>query len=86
MAYRGCALVGWAGTAAFLLISIQAMPAFGHGGGLDSYGCHHNRKAGGYHCHRGPMAGQSFSSKQEMLAKRGKADSPSAPKRRTEGN
>lgn len=23
-----------------------------HGGGLDSYGCHHNRKQGGYHCHR----------------------------------
>ncbi len=22
-----------------------------HGGGLDSNGCHHNRKTGGYHCH-----------------------------------
>ncbi len=43
--------------------------AFSHGGGLDSYGCHHNRKAGGYHCHRGPFAGQSFSSKEEMLQK-----------------
>ncbi len=39
-----------------------------HGGGLDSLGCHHNRKAGGYHCHRGPLAGQSFSSKTEALA------------------
>ncbi|HEU4342091.1 MAG TPA: YHYH domain-containing protein [Candidatus Binatia bacterium] len=24
-----------------------------HGGGLDAYGCHYNRKAGGYHCHKG---------------------------------
>jgi len=36
-------------------------------GGLDSYGCHNNRKHGGYHCHRGKFAGQSFSSKAEML-------------------
>ncbi|TAM48242.1 MAG: YHYH domain-containing protein [Gammaproteobacteria bacterium] len=41
--------------------------AWAHGGGLDSYGCHHNRKAGGYHCHRGPLAGQHFDSKAEML-------------------
>src|SRR5258707_14876903 len=40
-----------------------------HGGGLDTYGCHNNRKAGGYHCQRGPLAGQSFSSKEEMLKK-----------------
>lgn len=25
---------------------------FSHGGGLDSSGCHHDRKNGGYHCHR----------------------------------
>lgn len=43
-------------------------PAFAHGGGLDSYGCHHNRKAGGYHCHRGVFAGRSFKSKEEMLS------------------
>src|SRR5262245_58248170 len=43
------------------------LPAYPHGGGLDSYGCHHNRKAGGYHCHRGPLAGQSFGSQEEML-------------------
>jgi hypothetical protein len=36
-----------------------------HGGGLDSLGCHHNRKAGGYHCHGGPLAGQAFASKAE---------------------
>ncbi len=37
------------------------------GGGLDAYGCHNNRKAGGYHCHRGAIAGEAFSSKAEML-------------------
>ena len=46
-------------------------PVFPHGGGLDAYGCHHNRKAGGYHCHRGQFAGQSFSSQDEMLKKLG---------------
>jgi hypothetical protein len=36
--------------------SVCAFAAFvyAHGGGLDAYGCHNNRKAGGYHCHRGP--------------------------------
>ena len=38
-----------------------------HGGGLDAYGCHHDRKRGGYHCHRGPFAGRAFTSKDEML-------------------
>ena len=41
------------------------MQAIGHGGGLDSLGCHHNRKDGSYHCHRGPMAGHSFGAKSE---------------------
>ena len=49
------------------LFFCAVMPAYPHGGGLD--GCHNNRKAGGYHCHRGSLAGQSFSSKEEMLKK-----------------
>jgi hypothetical protein len=28
-------------------------PAQAHPGGLNSEGCHNNRKTGGYHCHRG---------------------------------
>jgi len=40
-----------------------------HGGGVDGYGCHNDRKSGGYHCHSGPLAGQKFSSQAEMLAK-----------------
>jgi len=30
-----------------------------HPGGLNSEGCHNNRKTGGYHCHRGPSASPS---------------------------
>ena len=52
-------------TAAFCFTGVGS--AWAHGGGLDSYGCHHNRKAGGYHCHRGSLAGQHFDSKSEML-------------------
>ena len=45
------------------------VPASGaaHSGGLDKIGCHHDRKNGGYHCHRGPLAGQAFASKEEAL-------------------
>ena len=39
----------------------------GHGGRLDSLGCHYNRKSGGFHCHQGPLAGQKFESKAEAL-------------------
>jgi hypothetical protein len=38
--------------------------AAAHGGGLDKQGCHQNRKNGGYHCHKGELAGQSFPSKE----------------------
>lgn len=30
--------------------------AIAHPGGLDASGCHHDRRNGGYHCHRGPSA------------------------------
>jgi hypothetical protein len=40
---------------------------YAHGGGLDAHGYHNNRKAGGYHCHRGLLAGESFGSKEGML-------------------
>jgi hypothetical protein len=64
-----------------LVTFVASQPAFAHGGGLDSYGCHHNRKAGGYHCHRGPLAGQSFESQSQMLAQFKKAESQPAPKK-----
>lgn len=31
---------------------ISASSAAGHSGGLNSEGCHNNRKTGDYHCHR----------------------------------
>lgn len=34
-----------------LIIFIFPTSAFSHGGGLDSSGCHNDRKRGGYHCH-----------------------------------
>lgn len=48
-----------------LLSLVTAAVVHAHGGGLDALGCHHNRSAGGYHCHRGSLAGRSFSSKAE---------------------
>lgn len=35
-----------------LLLITCWLDATAHGGGLDKYGCHHDRKNGGYHCHR----------------------------------
>ena len=55
-----------------ILLSAFLSLAFGHdalahGGGLDKLGCHHNKKLGGYHCHKGKFAGQTFSSKFEVI-------------------
>ena len=36
----------------FLFLLFLALPAYPHSGGLDAKGCHHDRKNGGYHCHR----------------------------------
>jgi hypothetical protein len=37
------------------------MPLHAHSGGLDSKGCHTNRKTGDYHCHRPQAADNSAS-------------------------
>jgi len=49
-------------------IALTAVTAYSHGDGLDGYRCHHDRKHGGYHCHQGTFARQSFASKNQMLA------------------
>ena len=36
-----------------LCLSAPSAPVYGHGGGLDRYGCHRETATGGYHCHRG---------------------------------
>ena len=38
---------------ALLLLGMASHQAGAHGGGLNSEGCHNNRKTGDYHCHRG---------------------------------
>jgi len=48
------------------LCTLFASSAYPHGGGLDRYGCHHNRREGNYHCHKGPFAGKTFDSKEEL--------------------
>ena len=43
----------WAGACGLgLLVPFAAADA--HGGGLNAEGCYHERKTGGYHCHRAP--------------------------------
>ena len=43
----------WAWVAVcFVIASLQ--PALAHPGGLNSSGCHNNRRTGDYHCHRAP--------------------------------
>jgi endonuclease YncB( thermonuclease family) len=67
--------------APFIVMMLTILPTgavLGHGGGLDSLGCHHNRKAGGYHCHRGPLAGQYFGSKDEAVRALQRSGQPNA--------
>jgi hypothetical protein len=52
---------------AVIILAGVSRPAAAHGGGLDGYGCHNDRKAGTYHCHRGPCQGMTFASKQAMI-------------------
>lgn len=40
-------------------VGIPDAPALAHPGGLNAEGCHHDRRTGGYHCHRGPAAASS---------------------------
>lgn len=52
-----------------LFLALLDQSLYAHGGGLDGLGCHYDRRRGGYHCHRGPLAGQSFASKEEAEKK-----------------
>ena len=60
--------VALVGLLSFSTVMLTMGPVYAHSGGLDGHGCHHDRKNGGYHCHQGPLAGQSFASKSEMLS------------------
>ena len=41
--------------------------AWGHGGGVDQYGCHQDSAKGNYHCHKGKLAGREYKSQDTML-------------------
>lgn len=64
--------------AAALAMLLAAAPphAQAHGGGLDKHGCHHDRKRGGYHCHRAaaPAAALGWASQRA---------NPASPRRAT---
>ena len=60
-----CFLIGGSVAAVEQLISPD--PVMAHGGRTDSYGCHNQRSDGTYHCHSGPLAGQSFPNQDAML-------------------
>lgn len=51
--------------AIIVLFSVSTSPAFAHGGGLNSEGCHNNRKTGDYHCHRAYAPSPSAGNKSE---------------------
>lgn len=52
-----------------ILLSMCALPTwlYGHGGGLNSQGCHNQNSDHTYHCHQGDYAGQSFASEQAFF-------------------
>jgi len=52
----------------FLFVIFFPISLSAHPGGLDALGCHHDKKQGEYHCHKGSLEGQSFGSKSEALA------------------
>ena len=75
---------------AFLLLApiLAVSPALSlaHGGGFDSLGCHNDRRAGEYHCHRGDLAGQTFESKAEAQAALGGARTSAPAREGTDGS
>ena len=64
IAKRSCRFALLSLVVSFLTLAASEL-ARARGGGLDSLGCHNDRKQGEYHCHRGELAGQSFPSKAE---------------------
>ncbi len=45
----------WLGVCAVTVLGWSGVAA-AHGGGLNAQGCHNDRRNGGYHCHRSPVA------------------------------
>jgi endonuclease YncB( thermonuclease family) len=64
---RGILSIVLAGSVTLVLAPVLV---HGHGEPLDDYGCHASGKGRTYHCHQGLFAGQSFTSRTEMLSAR----------------
>ena len=56
--------------------------ASAHGGRLNAEGCHHDRKHGGYHCHRGGAS----SSRSDLIPANGFSPARAAPVRALRGS
>jgi hypothetical protein len=56
-----------AAVGALIAAAVPHEPARGHGGGLNSEGCHNNRKTGDYHCHRGGGSSAKSASASKTL-------------------
>jgi hypothetical protein len=54
--------------AAVIVMVFAPALALAHGGGVDKHGCHHDKKAGNYHCHKGELKGQTFKNEGEAMA------------------
>ena len=63
----------------FLFLLFLALPAYPHSGGLDANGCHHDRKNGGYHCHRAQATETELPDKSQSSLSERKSNSPEAP-------
>lgn len=57
---------------------LVSAPSDAHPGGLNSQGCHNNRKTGDYHCHGGASTGTQSSSRIRPLGNQNGYDRPSA--------
>ncbi len=76
---------GFVGASLIAIAACSAGHAHAHGGGLDKHGCHHDRKRGGYHCHRG-SASPPPPSTFDTTPARGLAPSNLAPARTPAGS
>lgn len=52
-----------------LMALLCAEALYAHSGGLDSKGCHNDRKRGGYHCHRAQSEPEPTKQKQQKPSK-----------------
>lgn len=49
---------------------ITSLNVLSHSGRTDSSGCHHNRKTGGYHCHKSKDTSVKPSQTREIASKK----------------